>query len=555
MQPLGQSKRIRFLPALLSGAACVLAGAAFAQAANKEAPPASLEEIDDVFLNPLHSGTARENYLASVASPFRSADRDGDGMDHDDVEREKLKQSASRRASDVGGLMRLDFGGDLKITRQEVLDNARGQTLKDRERQADYAKERYDRNGDGVATIEEALMPRDDEDRYRSNRSEELLELDPSGDGRATMKEVLAMAGAVFDRFDPDENGLIDKSEAALLNALRQRNRDKQRFARLGCAFPAARNQAKLVSLGPSSTSVVSNVFIGNNGLKTGIVDVIIDKGETPLYLLLGSDDAMIWRVSGATKRIEQVFASSGVSAEARDANDRSRRGSYDREPSSLATGAIGIDKDHFTVGNVNCLRGSSGWRDRYLGAANRLAMVIAGQEMDRFVGDYRVASAILPPATVTKGDPDGRSRLQGNDPAEWKRTAREVLKDVVDIDPADVVSTQPGGVYDILPNGDGIAQMIVDGTLEPDSQGRFVLVRNAPICPAEFRGSRSIIFVVKDGVTIPEEIIGRSCVLNEEQAAEDDWRETCRTDRGEIEPTRPRLMTPPPAPPSTNIN
>ncbi|MGB3469422.1 MAG: hypothetical protein WBA51_01200 [Erythrobacter sp.] len=536
------------MSALLSGSACVLASVALAQPAAKEALPASADEIDEVFLNSLYSGTARENYLASVARPFRSADRDGDGLDREDIEREKLEQAASMRASAVSGLLRFDFDGDLKVTRQEILENVRGQTSEDRERQADYSMERYDRNSDGVATIEEALMSIDDDRGYGSGRSEDLLKLDPNGDGRVTIKEVLSMAGAVFDRFDPDENGLIDKDEADLLEALRQSARDRQRLSKLGCAFPAASDQAELVSLGAATGGVVSNVFVGGKDQKTGIVDVVIEDGETPLYLLLGSRDAMIWRFSGVTKRVEQAYASSIVTTGAL-ADAARAKPSYQRDPLPSAAGAIGIDKDRFTVGNAYCLRGSSNWEERYPEAANRLAMVITGREMDRFVGEFRVASATLPSGGVTKADYPKRPKPDENDPEAWKEAAREVLKDVADIDPADVVSTQPVGVYDILPGDYGIAQMIVDGTLKRDAQGRFALTRNAPVWPANFRGSRSLTFVVKDGVTVPEEIGGRSCVLTEEQAAKDDWRETCVTVRDEIEATRPTLMVPPPAP------
>ena len=135
-------------------------------------------------------------------------------------------QTAARRASAIGAVLRYDLNGDLPVTADEVLTAqkinmptphpARTKAISAQRSEWDRLMERYDTNRDGAIDMQEVSQAALPEDRQgRASPISALLDSEMGRDGKLTRKEVKAFAQRTFKAIDTNKDGRISTDEYA----------------------------------------------------------------------------------------------------------------------------------------------------------------------------------------------------------------------------------------------------------------------------------------------------------------------------------------------------
>jgi hypothetical protein len=520
--------------------ATALAGIAIAAVDRPAVPP-----TNDALLERLNVGATIEQYTAQVVGELRSADRAGDGLDRGDIDLIEQQQRAQIRASAVAEVLRQDLDGDLKATRSELLLGARGEEP-NRTRQVEATLERFDANGDGVITVQEAASSAvENRVPLGERRLEALLALDPNKDGRLTAEELRTLAEHTFASIDSDGDGKLSPAEFAPITE-RVHAAMLERMAPV-CAMPAAPAGASLVVYSAYEATAISSVAVGGVDQETNLTDVVIEPGSAPLYLVLTSYESMVWRLMGATNRVARVVVSSSQSGQRGAIGDQVtgstgmvgrivRHDAGPRAPAgaSSASGVVGLAAAKVSILGANCAHyfSSNSAESRAAIAPVRRAL---GREPDAIVSTYSTQSVALPSGTLTKAGASPVPTPTGFDPQMWQEAARYWPSGVVTVDPRQVVASTRVEPYKVLPSQMGLAQLIGAGAIERTPDGKFRIVRPIAHMPPSMGGAHSVSIVLADGVPMPVGSPGHSCVLSEA-----DWRKVPPGQRCRITPVLP---------------
>lgn len=138
---------------------------------------------------------------------------------------------------------------------------------------------------------------------------EALLALDPNHDGKLTVVELRTIAKRAFNRVDTDGDTQISAAEYMPL-AEQVREIQALRSAPQ-CELPPVPHRAKLVVYGGCESDAISSVAVAGPEQETNFMDVVVEPGAMPFYLVLTSYESMVWRLSGSTDRVVRVVVSS----------------------------------------------------------------------------------------------------------------------------------------------------------------------------------------------------------------------------------------------------
>lgn len=517
----------------------VAAATTFVASAQESATDGGERQMDAqaLLIQSLNPTTAKERYIASLLAPLRRLDLNQNGLDAEDFEQAGVRERTGIRARAAQEFLRYDYDGDLTVTRAEIIAyTSRGSGFGERE--ADQLLAPFDTDGNGVATIQEAMAAAvaKGRDRYQTDKGA-WLALDPDGDARLTAAELTELGERTFARFDADGDGVISNDESIELSALQSAMAEGKRLRNEQCVFPPASALAEVVAVSAYSGDAVSTTYVEHPSIATGVIDVVIEPGDTPLYLVLSSFRSVIWRLTGATKRVEHVLASSERSKGRDDAYDATRglprseqrmaTSEADRHPTSAA-GMTGLAADKLSVVGKHCLRATYGSRPGDRKTIDRIARIISGRPAAQLSASYSMSQVTLPSGGIVDLFEEREPVAAGFDPVKWAEAAKSAPGGIVAIAPESVRAAEPVGSYAVLPAQFGIAQLIATGALLPDADGRLRIVRQIPQWPAELTGGNMEIFILPDDVAPPEGKPGDGCVLSEEQAAKAAWRQYC---------------------------
>jgi hypothetical protein len=261
---------------------------------------------------------------------------------------------------------------------------------------------------------------------------------------------------------------------------------------------------ARLILVGTYTGEALSTVAIGGQEQATNHIEVRIEPGDRPLYLVLSSYHSMLWRLSGDVRRVAGVVVDSFQAA----------RGGY------AAAGVAGVEADKVAVLRGRCLaffsdatRGGDLWRN--IGAI-RLA---TGRRPDAVFASHYLGQVSLPSGALDHVRPGTYPPVPpGYDPDMWRETLSYWGGGVVDTDPRQVVSAAGAEAYVVMPQQAGLAQLLASGALVRGSDSReFRIVRPIPRIPGQLGGGHSVRFVLARGVPVPPGDLMHSCMLVEE--------------------------------------
>jgi hypothetical protein len=498
------------------GAAGALAMAAGGVALALDRPPVRDEALPDILLERLHAGATLEQYVAQLAAALRQADRQRDGLDREDVALARAVEGARARAAAVSEVLAHDLDGDLIVTQAEMLRLREGEEP-GRSRMAEALLERFDTDGDDRITIAEAAAgaapPRG------GAGLDALLALDPNGDGRVTAAELGKRAERAFALVDRDGDGTLSPKEFALITE-RVREAQAARYAPT-CAMPPVPAGARLIAYSGYESDAISSVAVGGPDQETNLLDVTIEPGREPLYLVLSSYESMVWRLSGATGRVARVVVSSYHSARRAPVGQVGPTAaravvvpSADELGGMSAAGVVGVPADRVTIGSRSCPRYGSTAGDPAMRASLQRSL---GRTPDAMFGAYSANRISLPSGAITKAERDTAPAPAGFDPTVWREAVRFWPGGLVHVDPATVVAKVRVAKYQVLPSQMGLAQLVGAGAAVNQGSDRFRIVRPIARMPPSMGGSHSATLVFARGVPVPPGDPVHSCIVRED--------------------------------------
>lgn len=260
--------------------------------------------------------------------------------------------------------------------------------------------------------------------------------------------------------------------------------------------LPNAAADDQIILVGAYEGDAIASTTIAGQDQETGTARVVIEPGTAPLYVLLSSYAATIWRIEGDVSRVRQVVVFG-----------------------SGPQGVTGIADVRVTV-----LANSDGPLRGYFYSvdssdARRLRQEVEaalGRAVDEVFGGYEIGTIALPSGAVFETRPPAGTPPGFDEAAYWRYGLSFSPGGVVEIDPATVVATAPAERYEVLPQGFGLAQLVATGGLE-HREGFFYIARAIPRFPAGLYGAHSVDFVLASGVPMPAGDPGHSCVISEE--------------------------------------
>ncbi|WP_222042096.1 hypothetical protein [Rhizobium laguerreae] len=207
----------------------------------------------------------------------------------------------------------------------------------------------------------------------------------------------------------------------------------QRRGLRLGdekCVFPALGADEKIVIYSTYEGVKPTSVNLGD---ETWVVDITVEPGKEPLYVILPSYDPMVWRFSGAIERVAKVVPT----AMARGNNSGVGMG---------GSGVIGIEGSKVSfLENSQCLSYFNGVVEEAKMRGRVSAFL--GRQPDFKASAYHTEKVTIPSMAV----------VEGNGAPPWTSDAPSVE----DIEPSTVVAAVEVKRYGLLPGGYGIKQLL----------------------------------------------------------------------------------------------
>jgi Ca2+-binding EF-hand superfamily protein len=547
----------------------VIAGSATAQTA----PPEGL-------VSRLQGGASVERYLEVVRTEFHQIDADANGeLTADDIGLMEAVQLANVRTNEAMRFMYADLDGDGAVTEDEVRRKLRFNEHQAAAMQKQYgplsqaAEERIeqqvrqtmaaDADKDGRVTWAEALA------RFKptgaqlgiAQRVQQMIALGGEGRQSVRLAEVEEAARAAFRAVDTDGNGTISQDELMAAHGMRQRvasrqaeerrNAERLRMEeelRAACRMPKASDEAKVVVLSVHKAEALSRLALASQDVKTGTAEIRIEPGSEPLYVVAVAKEATIWRVTGATERVERFVATATTTSEVRMATGMSIDGmniaaGFNSAPMNKVdkpvplAGVVGVPRERVSLlANANCLAPFTEARSSE--GARTLAAVRqdTGKQAATVAARVNIGAFLLPSGKIQSAHADsdeprlvivkefGTLKLTGDTSGVVVRTGPVDLENetaqtspggVVEIDERSVVASTPVQRYDVLPGPSGLIQLMNSGALTRTRRGEFVIHRKVRF-PAALAG-HSVTFLLMPNVPIPEGNPDGSTVISEE--------------------------------------
>ena len=484
-----------------------------------------LSELPWQVVRRLGGANTTEEYSAGISRDFRTVADSQGVLTKEDAAALTEFAKARRRSDAAARLLAYDMNGDGTVTAAEVtrgiaLSRGNGRSASSEQQAAQLAQiMRADLNRDDTITLAEMLRSQDadsDDDMGGSQTAATLMLLDMDGDGVLTLSELRVAARKIFALVDPDGDGELTEAEAAKLQAdlqsLGERRRQSAMIA--GCRVPKPEAGQQIIIFTAGRTIEVPRIsLVGQQGV-TGTAALDIEPGAAPLWLLVGSGNPTIWRITGATDRVARLVVLPG------QGEDR------------FEAGVTGLPADKVTFVDAKACQ-----LQRLLENESQRSSVLShllGRNPDIEVAAHRFYAASLPSGGVFEAAPVPTTEQAALSLDIWQKAQRFGSAPIVELDLSQVIATGPLESYEILPGDTGIAELMRAGSIVsrprqsfvgPDNQplkmaspyrgNFFEIVKPIPRFPAGLSGQDAVTFVLADGVPMPGGNPGMSCVLD----------------------------------------
>jgi Ca2+-binding EF-hand superfamily protein len=527
---------------LAFAAACLAASFTMHESAAQPAPAIA---PNTYLFQHMPGGTTLERYLQVFRQDFRRLDADGNGtLDAADIDLHDQMTKASALMPIAMRMFMADLNGDGVITEDELrrrlqydqrLTNSPSAAIAANVEQEVRKFMAADTDHDGRITWEEAIAWL----RQQANPAatygmgvtvKQVLTLAPPGKSSLTLAELEDAATAFFRKVDTDSNGTISLDELetertrvnqANLDVTRQRATEA---ARVNCDVPKASDAAKVVLLSAYETESLSTVALGSQNEVTGVGNVVAEPGTGPLYLVIATNQATIWRFYGATDRIERVVVMSTQPWSGKLAKNAPPR-----------AGVVGVPAERVSFPHAgNCLSYFTTAPSTQSAQAAGTVKAVVGKSPEVVVAKYSVIAFNAPSGRIESTKTGGGGGLiivqngQRFVVENGKMRALETTQNpdaeldrfhpggVVTIDAKAVVASVPVEPYEVLPQEAGLSQLVKSGALSRNGSNEFLINKEMRF-PGGLNGAHSVKFLLRRGVPTPTGHPGHSTVISEE--------------------------------------
>ncbi len=441
----------------------------------------------------------REQYVNAIMMQLRNAAVDQKNLTADDVRRAG-EVVVARRLSEV---MRQFFAADIDGDRQ-IDASERSIVSRETIGQKQWLSE-ADTNTDSVVTLDEAIVfsrGTAAQEKHSSlvRQLEELLALDPDGNGVLSAAELEKLALHAYRFYDRDGDGVVSDAERDILKKERQKGKEASslRPAPITCRLPKATAADKVYAISAYRAGTLSNVAVAGQNRTSEVIDIHIEEGSEPLYIIASSFRATIWRVTGAVQRVSW-FADSGL----------------------LGSGVVGLPRDKVMKGSGRPCLDFFGPFQPEAQAHFKLIEDAVGHKLDGILFKDRIDAVSIPsqmerlnawsakplePTSVTFKLEGFPRKGIAQTSQTFKRFRANYPGGVADIDPASVVARVVAGLFDVLPREAGLLQLMQDGTLQ-EKGSRYVIQRPVIKLPGGWEDDGGVVFVLPPGMDRPDRI------------------------------------------------
>jgi hypothetical protein len=480
------------------------------------------DEMRSVYLRMFHDGIPLQTARAlqrQARNLVASADFDGGGLSRHDIELARGMEEASTRVHRLASYFGSDLNGDGVLTLDEYKAVLRRNDVEVYYVQSEAALERgaappaavaedrtrddgvlvrmfndTDADHDGRLTLLEVYAynpPVAYAPAQRFVEAEQYLVLDSNGDGTVTMAEVDATLAAFLDEQTAagvgprpaPAAGEEEEGSGSVADVVR-------------CPVPRPSARARIVRLGAEHGGQLSNVALGGQNVPTYVASVEIEPGDEPLYIIATSYAPMVWRLSGATARVEAFVGSS-----------------FTRDGHAMwpAVGVTGLPARRFHTAPFPCFGefDQRGMQVPLEGTeAGRLVMRRLQRRIDAAFGASQLQGVRIPSSqsfAIPASVPPAFANL-GNEAAarEWRDFLQHFHGGIASLDPREIVTRADPELFQVAPYQAGLAQLLEAGALAPARGGLDFEIRRQIRFPAGLAGGYARTFVLPDGVPPP---------------------------------------------------
>lgn len=279
------------------------------------------------------------------------------------------------------------------------------------------------------------------------------------------------------------------------------------------CAYPGYPDGALVVLVSAGRGLGISSTSLGGQDVSTTVVSLLIERGDTPLYVIGTASSAVLWRVTGATERVRHLVLASTHAFSSPDWGIK------------IPMGETGVTRDKVAfLPDTKCLltfeKPSSADAtydmDRVKERVGRPPVVIAARHaVTRFsipsgkldatgLGDSERGRALEREHLLSFLNPDP---LAGH-PLDYD-VAYTYPDGVIRIDTEDVVANVPVERYDTLPGSAGLRQLVARGALVQVGLNQYHIQQRLRM-PAELTGTH---FKLMKDVPRPDGKYDGACV------------------------------------------
>lgn len=463
-----------------------------------------------------------KNYARKIEITHFAIDKNENGIDKDDIYLFRKLVSARKRSQLLSSIAQYDLNNDRVIDTHEVeIVDFRRQPKKFPD--ADTLKKHSKKYIDSMITsfnLNKENLSIDDvfllSEEYLIMRSREIEQLD---------------LATFLLKNDPDKNGQVTDYESVSILTSRVQGKLKKNIkntksniaikSNLKCKLPPLKKKSELFLIKAGKGSNLSSVSVAGQSFETSTANIFIEDGTTPLYVVLASDNPIIWKFSGATERLKTLVVSGRA-----------------RTNKNVNAGVMGLERSrvHFAA---NCGNAYS-----ETGLASRVEIVNQLGTLPTATIDLPIVHELpLPSGLHRKATQTRNWRIMHRDGfINTEQEAKKYIKSealrffwrgindykdtpagrsyagysIVNFDPELIISENKAEYYETLPRNAGLLQLLAEKKLEHLSEN-FYLIQDHIRLPLELAGARAATFVLPAGIPIPDGDQAHSCVFSQE--------------------------------------